>query len=113
MFHGLMSRDREDGRATGQAQGVGSEAYLNGTPQGPTSEDDRIRGRSKPFMKYPGQRRGFPPLSWRLLREKGEPARKEQDVPPPSALGALRWRMKSGDRVGVGSRSRVSAPGYS
>jgi hypothetical protein len=58
MFHELMSRDREDGRATGQPQGVGSEAYLNGTSQGPTSEDARkdgqIRGRSKRFMKYPG-----------------------------------------------------------
>jgi len=35
----------------GQPQGVGSEAYLNGTSQGPTPEDawkdDHIRGRSK------------------------------------------------------------------
>jgi hypothetical protein len=58
MFHELMSRDREDGRATWQPQGVGSEAYLNGTSPGPTPEDDRndgqIRGRSKRFMKYPG-----------------------------------------------------------
>jgi hypothetical protein len=58
MFHELMSRDREDERATGQPQGVGSEAYLNGTSQGPTPEDTRkdgqIRGRSKRFMKYPG-----------------------------------------------------------
>jgi hypothetical protein len=58
MFHELMSRDREDGCATGQPQGVGSEAYLNGTSQGPTPEDARkdghIRGRSKRFMKYPG-----------------------------------------------------------
>jgi hypothetical protein len=58
MFHELMSRDREDGCATGQPQGVGSEAYLNGTSQGPTTEDARkdghISGRSKRFMKYPG-----------------------------------------------------------
>jgi hypothetical protein len=58
MFRELMSRDREDGCATGQAQGVGSEAYLHGTSQGPTPEDTRkdgqIRGRSKRFMKYPG-----------------------------------------------------------
>jgi hypothetical protein len=58
MFHELMSRDREDGCATGQPQGVGSEAYLNGTSQEPTPEDARkdghIRGRSKRFMKYPG-----------------------------------------------------------
>jgi hypothetical protein len=54
----LMSRDRADGRATGESQGGGSEAYLNGTSQGPTPEDTRkdghIRGRSKPFMKHPG-----------------------------------------------------------
>jgi hypothetical protein len=51
IFHELLSRDREDGRATWQPQGVGSEAYLNGTAQGPTPEDARkdghIRGRSK------------------------------------------------------------------
>ncbi len=52
MFHELLSRDREDGCATGQPQGVGSEAYLNGTSQGTTPEDARknghIRGRSPP-----------------------------------------------------------------
>ncbi len=51
IFHELLSRDHEDGRATGQPQGVGSEAYLTGTSQGPTPEDARkdghIRGRSK------------------------------------------------------------------
>jgi hypothetical protein len=50
MFHELPWRDREDGWATGQPQGVGSEAYLTGTSQGATSEDARkdahIRGRS-------------------------------------------------------------------
>jgi hypothetical protein len=54
----LLSRDRGDGRATGHPQGVGPEAYLNGTSQGPTSEDAwkdvHIRGRSKSFMEYPG-----------------------------------------------------------
>jgi len=62
IFHELLSRDREDGRATWQLvpryRGVGSEAYLNGTAQVPTPEDARkdgqIRGRSKSFMKYPG-----------------------------------------------------------
>jgi hypothetical protein len=58
MFHELMSRDREDGLATGQPQGVGSEAYLNGTSQGPTPEDARkdgqIRDRGKRFIKHPG-----------------------------------------------------------
>ena len=51
MCHKLLSRDREDGRATGQSQGVDPEAYLNGTSQGSTREDARkdghIRGRSK------------------------------------------------------------------
>ena len=51
IFHEFLSRDHEDGRATGQPQGVGSEAYLNGTSQGPTPEDawkdGHIRGRSK------------------------------------------------------------------
>jgi hypothetical protein len=51
MFYELLSRDHEDGRATGQPQGVGSEAYLNGTSQEPTLKDVRkdghIRGRSK------------------------------------------------------------------
>jgi hypothetical protein len=51
MFHELPSRDHEDGRATWQPQGVGSEAYLNGTSQEPTPEDARkdghIRGRSR------------------------------------------------------------------
>jgi hypothetical protein len=51
LFHELLSRDHEDGRATWQPQGVGSEAYLNGTSQGATAEDARkdgqIRGRSR------------------------------------------------------------------
>ena len=59
IFHELLSRDHEDGRAPWQPQGVGSEAYQNGTSQGElvlsvaegTPEDARkdglIRGRSK------------------------------------------------------------------
>jgi glutathione S-transferase len=51
IFHELLSRDHEDGRATWQPQGVGSEAHLNGASQGPTLKDARkdvhIRGRSK------------------------------------------------------------------
>ena len=58
MFYELLLRDHEDGRATWQPQGVGSEAYLNGTSQDPTPEDARkdghISGRSRRFMKYPG-----------------------------------------------------------
>jgi len=52
--HETVWRDREDGRPTGQPQGVGSEAYLNSTSQGPTPEDDRkdghILGRSRRFV---------------------------------------------------------------
>jgi len=51
IFHKSLWRDREDGRATWQPQGVGPEAYLNGTSQGATPEDARkdghIRGRSR------------------------------------------------------------------
>ena len=58
MFDELLLRDREDGLATGQPQGVGPEAYLNGTSQGATPEDalkdDHICGRSKRFTKHPG-----------------------------------------------------------
>ena len=58
MFHELLLRDHGDGGATGQPQGVESEAYLNGTSQGSTPEDAlkdyHIRGRSKPFMNHPG-----------------------------------------------------------
>ena len=41
IFHELQSRDREDGRVTGQPQELGPEAYLNSTSQGSRSEDDR------------------------------------------------------------------------
>jgi hypothetical protein len=58
MSHELMSRDREDGCATEQPQGLEPEAYSFGTSQGARPEDARkdghIRGRSKRFMKYPG-----------------------------------------------------------
>jgi len=51
IFPELLSRDHEDGRATWQPEGVGSEAHLNGTSQGPTPEDawkdGQIRGRSR------------------------------------------------------------------
>jgi hypothetical protein len=59
IFRELLSRDHEDGRATGQPQGVGSQAYLDGTSQGElvlsaaegtpedAGKDGHIRGRSK------------------------------------------------------------------
>jgi hypothetical protein len=57
MLYELLSRDHEDGYAPWQPQGVGSEAYLNGTLQGPAPEDARkeghMRGRSRRFIKYP------------------------------------------------------------
>jgi len=51
MFHELVLRDQEDGRATGQPQGVGPEAYLNGTSQGElvlslSKEHPRTHGRT-------------------------------------------------------------------
>jgi len=60
MLHELLSRDHEDGRATGQPfRGIGLEAYLNGTPQGPTPEDARkdghiIRARCSPLSPASG-----------------------------------------------------------
>ena len=45
-----MSRDREDGLATGQPQGVGSEAYLNGTSQG-----EPVLSLSKEHPRTPGR----------------------------------------------------------
>ena len=58
ILHDLLWRDHEDGRATGQPQGVEFEAYLKGPSQGSTPEDPRkhghILGRSRPFMKDPG-----------------------------------------------------------
>jgi len=54
----MASRDCKDGGATGKPQGVGSEAYLNGTSQDPTPEDPRkdghICGRSRRFVKHAG-----------------------------------------------------------
>jgi len=59
MFHELLSRDRGDDCDTGQPHGVGSEAYLNSTSQGPTPEDARkdgqIHGRSRQLLKYQGE----------------------------------------------------------
>ena len=58
IFRQPASRDREDGRGTGQPQGVGPEACLNSTSQGPTPEDARkdghIRGRIRRLVKHPG-----------------------------------------------------------
>ena len=45
IFHEVMLRDLEDGRATGEPEGAGSEAYLNSTSQEPTPEDAQEDGR--------------------------------------------------------------------
>jgi hypothetical protein len=59
IFHESASRDREDGRATGQPQGVESEAYLNSTSQVSSSEDawkddHIIRARCAPLSPASG-----------------------------------------------------------
>jgi len=41
MFPESMSRDHEDELATGQPQGINSEAYLNGTSREPIPEDSQ------------------------------------------------------------------------
>jgi hypothetical protein len=41
IIHELVLRDCEDGRTTGQPQGLESEAYLNSTSQGSRPEDAR------------------------------------------------------------------------
>jgi hypothetical protein len=86
MFHELLSRDREDGsacpplracslrrggRATGQPQGVGPEAYLNGTQQGATPEDARL----------PARREGRPyPRSQQVIHETSGLGRRSSGV---------------------------------
>ena len=50
MFHELLSRDREDGRATGQPQGVESEAYLNGA-----SQSELVLSHAKEGPRTPGR----------------------------------------------------------
>src|SRR5512136_1814810 len=57
-MHETPSRDRGDGRATGQPQGLEPEAYLFSTSQGSRPEDARkdgqIRGRSRWFVHNAG-----------------------------------------------------------
>jgi len=42
IMHETPSRDRGDGRATGQPQGLGPEAYFFSTSQGASPEDPRL-----------------------------------------------------------------------
>mgnify|MGYP001547390525 CR=1 FL=1 len=74
MFHELALRDYVDGCATGLPQGVGPVAYFNSTSQGPTPEDARkdahICGRSRKFMKHPGQASGDGWCSYSCHKEK-------------------------------------------
>jgi len=50
MFRELLWRDHEDGRATGQPQGAGFEAYLNGT-----SQDELVLSLPKEHPRTPGR----------------------------------------------------------
>jgi len=50
MFYELLSRDHEDGCATRQPQGIGSEAYLTGTSQG-----EPVLSLSKEHPRTPGR----------------------------------------------------------
>jgi hypothetical protein len=64
IFHEFPLRDREDGRAAGQPQGLGPEAYLNSTSQGVRPEDawkdvHIIRARCAPLSPASGF-----PVSW-------------------------------------------------
>jgi hypothetical protein len=63
ILHELLSRDRVDECATGQPQGIGSEAYLNSTSQGPIPEDARkdaqLSGHSRQFVKYASKKKPF------------------------------------------------------
>jgi len=58
IMHETPSRGRGDGRATGQPQGLGPEAYFFSTLQGARPEDARkdghIRGRSRWFVHNAG-----------------------------------------------------------
>ena len=49
IIHELVLRDCEDGRTTGQPQGLESEAYLNGTSQG-----EPVLSLSKEHPRTPG-----------------------------------------------------------
>jgi hypothetical protein len=60
IFHELLSRDHEVGRATWQpSRVVGSEAYLNGTLQGPTPENARLPARLRPLGDYAPEGRAY------------------------------------------------------
>ena len=59
IFRELQSRDREAERASWQPQGVGPEAYLNGTSQGPTTEDARLPARLRPVGDYAPEGRAY------------------------------------------------------
>ena len=101
IFHELAFRDHEDGCATGQPQGVGPEAYLNSTSQGPTPEDARkdthIRGRSRPFMKYAGWETMAIVLSmWTVWATAVTPP----DMTDLSVRRTLRWMSKIYGRRG-------------
>jgi hypothetical protein len=55
---GVPLSNRAQRRRLRRVQGIGSEAYLNGTPQEPLPKDGQkdahIQGRSNQFRKHPG-----------------------------------------------------------
>ena len=78
MFHELQSRDRGAGCATGQPQGFGPEAYLNGTSQG-----EPVLSLSKEHPRTPGFRLVEP-----TARREGWPyPRSQQAILETSGLG--------------------------
>ena len=72
IFHEFLSRDHEDGCATGQPQGVGSEAYLERYVAG---ADTRGRQEGRPYnsrsLRSAQSRKSGFPVSWsqQVIRE--------------------------------------------
>ena len=100
---GVPPDNRAQRRRLRRVQGVGSEAYLNGTSQGPTSEDGRkgnhiIRARSAPLSHAPqaaSATSGFP-VSW-----------SQQVIHEISGLGLFRRHYHPFAKKPVISRSGV------
>ena len=112
MFHELSSRDRGEGCATGQPQGVGSEAYLNSTSQG-----EPVLSLSKEHPRTPGfrlveptaRREGWPyPWSQQVIHEisglvypgHGEVTNRGVLGSKPFDMEDLALRLKSAIRIG-------------
>jgi hypothetical protein len=102
----MLSREHEDGCAIWQPQGVGSEAYLNGTSLGPTPEDARkdghiIRARCAPLSPASGF-----PVSSRSLRS----AQSRKRVPSFVVAANDSWNI--GVKPQIADRVRSLPPNY-